>query len=140
MTCSSCDDLRRQLREARDEIAAWEANDRDAGRVEVSEERLGRWRQRLRTPPAVCLTLMLLVDREGRLQSKAAVIAATRAGPGLERDREPVDHLAGVYICHARKALRRLLGHIEIETIWGQGWVLQPDMARRLRVLMGEAA
>lgn len=138
MSCSTCDDLRRQLREAREEIEAWEAGAREEAAVDLDGERLARWRRRLRASPAVCLTLMALAARPGKLTTKASIIAATRSAPGLERGRELGDNLAGTYICLGRKALRRQLFAVQVQTVWGQGWMMHPVSAAHLCKSMGD--
>jgi len=140
MNCSTCDDLRRQLREARDEIEAWEAGARDDQSFAVEAERLAQWRRRMRATPAVCLTLMALAARPGRLVTKAQIIGATRAAPGLERDRELGDNLAVTYVCLARKALRRQSLSVHVGTVWGQGWMMHPCSAKHLLAAMGDPA
>lgn len=137
MSCSTCDDLRRQLREAHDEIKAWEANSADDASAAVNGERLARWRQRLGAPPAVCRALMCLADRAGRPQGKDRIIAATRQAAG-QREVEARDALAGVYIFHARAKLKAGGFSVRINTLWGQGWVMHPCSAARLLASMGD--
>lgn len=151
MTCSHCDALRRQLADAREEIAAWEAFARDERRSDADSDRLAAWRQAFDIRgSAPILTLMLLADRPGRLVTPLMVVEATRI-PGRSKDTDDVEmKVSRAFMNHVRKGLRRMVvtGDLSaafdtkttgITTIWGQGWTMTAENAAAVRALAGEA-
>lgn len=82
--------------------------------------------------PAEAKVLELLYRREQA--SKDAIMMAT-AIPSQEDDRD--DKLADVYVCKLRKKLEPL--SIEIETIRGEGYRINPKAKRFIARLIGEA-
>jgi two-component system cell cycle response regulator CtrA len=57
---------------------------------------------------------------------------------GRHDDEQPEIKIIDVYVCKARKKLARW--GIEIETLWGQGYRLAPDMRTKALALIGERA
>lgn len=151
MTCSHCDALRRQLADAREDIAAWEAWAKDERVADADEHRLAAWRKVFGARgPGPVLALMALADKPGRLINPQVIIAATRFG--AVRDSDDVAHrsLATTRICQVRNVLKALAlaGRLPavfaardggVATIWGQGWTMAPENAAAVRALAGEA-
>ena len=140
MSCASCDDLRRQLREAREEIEAWEAGERGAAAAECDLERLARWKRRLRAAHGTVLALMELADRPGRAVTYERVILATRRAPHANKADAPGPELAKVLVCYARRALARTALRVAIQTERSVGWSMTAEAARALKQAMGDEA
>ncbi|CAN7583295.1 winged helix-turn-helix domain-containing protein [Devosia sp. LjRoot16] len=87
-------------------------------------------RYRLRLQPQVARVLAALMGSP--MVSKGELLEAMCDG-WEERELKNVD----VRIFHLRKALRP--HGVEIETIWGQGYRLVPEMKTRVRQLLGLA-
>lgn len=140
MSCSTCDDLRRQLREAREEVEAWEADAKSVALNDAALERLGRWKSRLKLRPASVLILMALADAPGRTLSRPTLLRVARGSPSGNVKGDPEGNVVGVAIYHARKALADARVDVKLHLDWGCGFRLTVEDAARLRAVMGEAA
>lgn len=150
MTCPHCDRLAAQLAEAREEIAAWRANEADDARDDAALERRERWRRAFgREGVGAVLILMCLCDARGAMVRHERLFQATRNGFGAP-DIEPSLKIVGVQMCKARSVLRALSheGRLPrrfaaidggVHTHWGHGYSIAAEDARTLRQLAGEA-
>lgn len=139
MTCADCDDLRRQLREAREEIAAWEAGAREDHVAWLTADRLARWRRAFgRGRLAAVVTLMLMVEKPDRLITTQMIIAAGRSVPGATRDRDPGPKIATVNVFYARRYLKAAGLSALIRLSWGQGWFMTAADAKAVSAFVGE--
>lgn len=128
-----------ELDELREEVRVWREADVSAAKARVDTDRLARWRAALKTTALTTLGIMALADSAGRVVEKSALVAATRGGPGVWQDREELsDKFAGVLVCLARVALRRLQVRVHIETVWGLGYCMSVADAARLLEFIGE--
>lgn len=83
--------------------------------------------------------LSMLLNRES--VTKDALTVALYQGGRTNHGNEPSPKSIEVQICHLRKALRQ--HGVEIETYWGRGYFMVPEMKRKCRALfesMREAA
>lgn len=93
----------------------------------------------MRFPSAWALTgservvLAVLVKRD--VASRDAIMAALYSDQFGD---EPDVAICNVFVCKLRKKLRPL--GIEIKSVWGLGWRIEPEAKARIRELMGEAA
>lgn len=141
MTCATCDDLRRQLREAREEIEAWESGGREAEAAGATAERLARWRKAFAGARlGSVVAMMMMADRPDRPVTPAQILEATRGVPGTTWGGEPGRKVADVMICYARKSLKKAGCAAVIENSWGLGWFMSPASARLVKTRAGEAA
>lgn len=139
MSCSTCDDLRRQLREARDEIEAWEAGARDDHQDWLKADRLSHWRQTFGgSRMGAVVTLMLMVEKPDRLVNSQMIVAATRNMPGARVDGDPGPKVASVHVHYARRFLKAAGSAAQVRTSWGQGWFMTATDAQAVRALVGE--
>lgn len=141
MTCSVCADLRRQLREAREEIEAWEAGKHEEAQVDCSLERLARWEGRLRTRRhGSVLALMLLASRPGIATTRDQIVRAARRSPhaATRDDTDTASNLASVLVFHARQGLKRCGLKASIANEWGVGWSMDAASAREVMIAMGD--
>lgn len=150
MTCVHCDDLRRQLREANDELEAWRANDQEAG-GDAWTDRAERYRTAIKGPALSSIAiLMLLIDRHGRVASHADLLEATRCGSAFLASDQVSGNIVGVQLSRLRVGLRDaaakgLLPAVfgeqaaGIQRHWGVGYSLPIENAAALRQLAGDA-
>lgn len=138
MSCSTCDDLRRQLREAREEIEAWEAGARDDRHAWLSADRLARWRRVFGNARAgATVAMMMMVDKPDRLLTSPLLNAATRCIGGAKAD-DPGAKVASVHIHYARRLLKAAACPAVVHTSWGQGWFITAPDAALIRALVGD--
>lgn len=155
MACTICDDLRRQLAEAREELQAWRAHDQSEERHTALVGRVRAWRglftltPRLGNGPAI--VLMALVDRGGRVVSRGALFQATRVTPwrraGDFNSEDSSECVVTVHVSRLRGALRieAAAGRLPevcasrnagIEIAYGGGYVMPKALAAELRALV----
>jgi DNA-binding response OmpR family regulator len=140
MSCARCEALARENAELREELGAWRGQDDDDRRSEALVDRIARLRRVLPVEvhhgSGTAKLLLALIDRPGQLVGRERLLRIV----ARDADNPPESKIVDVYVCNARKALR-LSGFPEaIETIWGGGFRLAPDVARELRARMGETA
>lgn len=140
MTCATCDDLRRQLREAREEIEAWESGAREAAAAGATAERLARWRRTFAGARlGSVVAMMMMADHPDRPVTPAQILEATRGIPGVAWGSDPGRKVADVMICYARKSLKAAGCAAVIESSWGLGWFMSPAAAKLVKTWVGEA-
>ena len=126
----------------REELAAWRAYERDDADDDAALERealLGRRLQDLGLMHAgrrqIARLLLYLLERPGRLVT-GRQIKARLCGARAEEVR---DTYPKVIISLTRTTLD-LIGHrAAIITVWGSGWILDPDAAPAIRKALGLA-
>jgi DNA-binding response OmpR family regulator len=132
--------LRRQLREAREQLAEYEAA--EAGEIADADLalRLVWWAGVFKRAPraermpqghhtTAARMLLVLLTRSPRPLSKQAIVDTLRA-----RGKDPSEHYANVCACILRRALEAVgLDDVEVETIWGFGYRLSPAGAAIVR-------
>jgi len=86
-------------------------------------------------PQAIKLILFLMA---GRLRTYDAINAHISLKPTeeLSMDAYGKINLSKVIATHARKLLKP--HNIEIENVWGQGYIMRPDHIKKLKQLIGE--
>lgn len=139
-----CLQLEARVAQLEEELAAWRGHDADDDRDEADALRLDAVKRALvRSVPAKALngqqalaarTLLLLLDRRGRLTTQAAL--AARISPTGDGELK----VAQVAICRLRKALRHWKLADAVRTVWGQGYVLEPEAAERIERILAAAS
>lgn len=82
-----------------------------------------------RLTPSESRVFGVLVNRD--LATKDAVMAALYSDR-LDADADVEPKIVDVLICKIRKKVARF--GIEVRTVWGQGWSIDPDIRNRYRV------
>jgi hypothetical protein len=115
--------LRAQLDDARAEIREFKNQKNDVGEFFSGVAKM--------TPSEA--KVVGAIARYGRA-SKSTLYHALYGGLGDDEQREP--KIVDVMVCKLRKKLRQ--HNIEIETIWGVGYTMDPESVARLRELAGQ--
>lgn len=130
MPCDSCDRLRAQLREAREELAEWRRSDGSSLNGDV-----WRIKRAFGINPQPAIIINALMRDAGRVVTNDALVEAMGyAGEG----REPVkgqadDRLAlQVVICKARSALRAEGLHEAISNVHHTGYIMPRTKAAEI--------
>lgn len=136
--CATCDDLRRQLREEREELAEWARAKPVAPDDGLTLERLHRWCTRLKTPKGPTRLVIALADASPRVLTPEALLEIARSDGDGEVWNER--NMVRVYVWRARRGLAAAGLSGALETVWGAGYVVPADQASRLKAAMGDAA
>lgn len=136
--CASCDRLRAELREVKEELEEW----RLRGEKEV-DDRAALIQTALSATPQVSRVIDAMMDNPGRLIESHTLVDVLhyngRGGDLPKYGTTDEGRLLKVIIFHARKTLERAGITSPIETIWGRGYSLSRDKAVELRAIL-EAA
>lgn len=111
-------------------------NERLRDRILVLEEQLGmgvEWPLFLGLTPHEGKALGALMRRE--MQSKESLWLALY---GMRPDDGPEIKIIDVFICKMRKKLTRF--GITIDTLWGQGYRLKPEMREKIKTTVNDMA
>lgn len=155
MACTICDDLRRQLAEAREELQAWRAHGQSEERHAALAGRVRAWRGLFTLTPKLghgpAIVLMALVDRGGRVVSRGTLFEATRVTPWRRQGDFNSDYsserVINVHVSRLRGALRieAAAGRLPevcasrgagIESAYGGGYVIPKGLAAELSALV----
>lgn len=135
MPCDECDALRRQLREAREEIAEYEAAT-DSG----DTARINALRIKLRIRPMTAKVIDTLMDKPGMLTRLDYIVERTEAG-GKRSDTMPPSRrgplgVVRTNISWARKALVEKGIRGGIVNMHGEGYTMTKEAARAVEALL----
>jgi hypothetical protein len=155
MGCSTCDDLRRQLAAAHEELEAWRAHGQSEERHAALVGRVHAWRGLFTLTPKLgygpAIVLMALVDRAGRIVSRGTLFEATRVTPwrrlGDFNSEHSSEHVVAVHLSRLRGAMRleAAAGRLPdvcrrhdagIESAYGGGYMIPKALAAELRALV----
>lgn len=134
--CSRCDTLQRRLRETQDELDAWRAQ--ATAKPSGDTERVGRWADRLDISVRHARALIALCAKPGRTFTRADLFPILLVDGN---DSEAEDRAVDTHIKRIRRGLEAALGPTKwVRTIYGLGYLIQPEQAARIRLAAGEAA
>lgn len=143
MSCARCDQLARDLADAREELEAWRANDRAEGRADIDLSRHTRWADLIGGTGQRVGILLSLLDRPGLPVSYQRLAERLGEDVTVETVKVQLWHLRR---CIKRRAtqgrLPRRYAALDggITTHWGLGVSIAADAARELKAAAGEAA
>lgn len=133
--CDQCDILRRELREAREEIAAW--REHDATPTVADTERVGRWTQRLKVTVGQARALIAFCATPDRVLTREDLTPFLRR----REDVDFYDRSVDTHVKRIRRTLEAQLGQrVWIEAIYGLGYAVPVEAAALLKAAAGEAA
>lgn len=137
LTGHICDACAGRIRELEEEVFAW----RSAGQTSLREgkvvDRLARYARRLQLSPGNATVLLAFVDHPDKVRTREVLLDLTAAFENDGGDRG--DRAIDTRVKHVRKALAkaRLGGNRPIETLYGLGYVMAPDVAAAIREAVG---
>jgi|GEM_PF-3928367 len=126
--CPNCIRLTRELREAREELAAYAEGPLDD--VDQDLARVGLWLG-ARGNGNSARILMAIMQCDGR------IVGWTQLGEMIGYEGINVRGYLGVYICWIRKGLER--NGMKIHTAWGSGWWIDKPTIKAIRAAIGAA-
>jgi len=130
MPCDSCDRLKRQVRELKEEIAEWD-------RTENNESLADKLRLRFRLRPQAAYTLAAMIERPGRVFSKQAIIQHIGYdGSPMETKRDGEDQSVRTNISWVRSGLKYAGLDVEVRNIHAQGYLISKEDAEKVRALL----
>lgn len=138
MACDECDRLRRDLREAKEELAEYRADRPAPVAVNDNADRMGRWMKALDCPYGQVRLLMTFVESPGRAFDRDALLDHLE---GFGRS-EQTDRAIDTRIKRLRASLRAALrtNTNPISTLYGIGYVMDAPTAHTIKAMVGEAA
>ena len=136
MGCPDCDRLRRELREAREELAEYEAAG-PAPAATGEAARMGRWMAALGCPHGQAQMAMVFAEAPDRTFSRDELVEKLR---GCGRA-DPFDRSVDTRIKRLRRSLKAATGRPDtIRTQYGVGYYMDAATARAVRAIAGEVA
>lgn len=135
MNCKSCEKLRAEIRELREELDEWERHDggHDDGGVALIAQCLKSWPQ----PSRLILELM---QASNRVVSKSFLVEALGYnGMGRDHDRRGTDEdrWLKVVVTKARRALEVVGIFDAIANVRGVGYIMPKQKAEEIRKVVG---
>lgn len=132
--CAHCEDLRRQLREAKEEIAEWARGGvATNGRIErayrVTAALRAKGLKGVRLAPGDIRLLLELLAKPGRPHSHEALLFATAVDGQLT---EALPKLTAVRICTLRQLLAANGFSDVVRTVWGFGYEISAADAAKV--------
>lgn len=133
--CQTCDKLRAEIRELREELAEWRNQDsiHESGDAAIIATRLKTW-------PQVAKLIAILAENENRVVSREYFVEALEyAGAGRDHDRRGTDEdrWLKVIVSRARRALESVGVFDAVGNVWGQGYIMTKEKARDVRRVVG---
>lgn len=133
--CQTCDKLRAEIRELRDELAEWRNQDsvHENGDAAIIAARLKTW-------PQVAKLIAILAENENRVVSREYFVEALEyAGAGRDHDRRGTDEdrWLKVIASRARRALESIGVFDAVGNVRGRGYIMTKEKARDVRRVVG---
>lgn len=133
--CQTCDKLRAEIRELREELAEWRNQEsiHENGDAAIIAERLKTW-------PQVAKLIAILAENENRVVSREYFVDALGyAGEGRDHDRRGTDEdrWLKVIVSRSRRALEGIGVFDAVGNVRGRGYIMTKEKARAVRRAVG---